>query len=304
MEIKELRYVKTVAEYGNLTRAAEHLNITQPSLSQSIKLIEKRLDMILFIRSKRGMIPTDQCRRLLDDLQPLMREYSRFMSKIQQYNTLGDTHHIGLYKLSYTTPVNDAIMSFISLHNEDNFSIKVEAIKTLEKLVLNHQLNLAVVKYSPVFKRHSALAYDLLYQEKLHVHVSTDHPLASRDAVSIRELVGNKLITSAPDEYPYEMTKQVLEDAGIDLEIHTYTNYYNLSMIFDLVSKGMGIGFATRDVAAHFKRKDIVSIPLEEEYYYDICLVENLQDRQSDKNQQLKSFLREYITKRLSEELL
>jgi DNA-binding transcriptional LysR family regulator len=55
MEISEILHVKTVADFKNLTKAAEYLHITQPSLSQSIKSIEVRLNTPLFTRSKRGM---------------------------------------------------------------------------------------------------------------------------------------------------------------------------------------------------------------------------------------------------------
>jgi DNA-binding transcriptional LysR family regulator len=66
MEIREILFVKTVADFKNLTKAAEYLHITQPSLSQSIKSIEERLKTPLFIRSKRGVELTNRseiCKR-------------------------------------------------------------------------------------------------------------------------------------------------------------------------------------------------------------------------------------------------
>lgn len=295
MEIREVLYVKAVADFKNMTKAAEYLNITQPSLSQSIKAIEGSLNTQLFIRSKRGMELTPTGVKLIRDSNALISEYNIFTSKLKNYSQEALSHCIGLYKLSYTTPINDALMSFISSNSKDNYIIKVESIEDLEKMLLANQLDLAVIKYTPIYKRPSKLSYDVLFKEKLNVLMSNSNPLASYDKISAGDLVGNKLITSATNEYPYKMTHEVLKNAGISLEIHTYTNYYNLSMILDLVEKDMGITFATQDVCKYLDRKGITYIPLIEDYFYDICIVQNETDKRNGKNDKLIEYIRDFM---------
>jgi DNA-binding transcriptional LysR family regulator len=186
-------------------------------------------------------------------------------------------------------------MSFISSNSKDNYTIKVESNETLEMMLLSNQLDLAVIKYTPISKRQSNLSYDVLFKEKLYVLMSRSNPLASYDEISTKKLEGNKLITSDVNEYPYIMTHEVLKNAGIDLEIHTYTNYYNLSMIFDLVEKDMGIAFATKDICTYFNRKGITYIPLIEDYFYDICIVQNEKDKRSGKNDVLINYIYNFI---------
>lgn len=53
-----LKYILTIAEEKNMTRAAERLYISQPSLSQSVKNLEKELGVDLFERSQRGGVLT------------------------------------------------------------------------------------------------------------------------------------------------------------------------------------------------------------------------------------------------------
>lgn len=60
MEIRVLRYFLTVAREGNLTRAAESLHITQPTLSRQLMQLEDELGTILFERGKRKMILTEE----------------------------------------------------------------------------------------------------------------------------------------------------------------------------------------------------------------------------------------------------
>lgn len=75
LELRHLRYLLAVAEHGNFTRAAEELHISQPTLSQQIKQLERTLDVQLLDRTGRtvrltdaGAAYTDHARRALRDL--------------------------------------------------------------------------------------------------------------------------------------------------------------------------------------------------------------------------------------------
>lgn len=58
-ELRHLRYLIAVAEHGNFTRAAEELRISQPTLSQQIKQMERVVGAQLLDRSGRTVRPTD-----------------------------------------------------------------------------------------------------------------------------------------------------------------------------------------------------------------------------------------------------
>jgi len=59
MDLKQLRAFLTVVETGNVTRAAEVLNVVQPAVSRQIRLLEEDIGMPLFERERRGMVLTD-----------------------------------------------------------------------------------------------------------------------------------------------------------------------------------------------------------------------------------------------------
>lgn len=58
MPMTELEMIKTLAEEGNMRKAAERLFLSQPALSQRLQSIEKEWDTLLFIRSQKGLEPT------------------------------------------------------------------------------------------------------------------------------------------------------------------------------------------------------------------------------------------------------
>jgi DNA-binding transcriptional LysR family regulator len=72
MELYQLRGFATVAELGQLTRAAEALHVSQPALSAQIKALEDELELTLFERSNSGMVLTAAGVRLLARVQKVL----------------------------------------------------------------------------------------------------------------------------------------------------------------------------------------------------------------------------------------
>src|SRR3954447_15952978 len=58
LEIRDFRLVVAISELGNLTRAGQHLNLTQSALSHQLADLEQRVGGKLFERSGRRLIPT------------------------------------------------------------------------------------------------------------------------------------------------------------------------------------------------------------------------------------------------------
>jgi DNA-binding transcriptional LysR family regulator len=66
VEIRLLRHAKALAEHGSFVRAARTLGITQPALTRSIQVLERRVGASLFVRGTDGNAPTDAGRVFLD----------------------------------------------------------------------------------------------------------------------------------------------------------------------------------------------------------------------------------------------
>ena len=72
MELRVLEYFIIVAKEGNITRAAERLHITQPTLSRQLSDLEKELNTQLFIRGKRSIVLTESGQLLMQRAQELV----------------------------------------------------------------------------------------------------------------------------------------------------------------------------------------------------------------------------------------
>ncbi|KGD87930.1 LysR family transcriptional regulator [Achromobacter sp. RTa] len=82
MDLKHIRTFAAVAREGNLTRAAEHLHLTQPALSLQLKNFQESLDLALFSRTAQGLAPNADGRALLPAAQRILDALDDFQRAI------------------------------------------------------------------------------------------------------------------------------------------------------------------------------------------------------------------------------
>ncbi|HJU71721.1 MAG TPA: LysR family transcriptional regulator [Paucimonas sp.] len=96
MDLIQLRAFVTVAQEGNLTRAAERLHLTQPAVSLQIKSLQAALQLQLFVRMPGGMALTDDGAKLLPYAQRVIASMAEFRQGADAlHSTLSGTLAIG-----------------------------------------------------------------------------------------------------------------------------------------------------------------------------------------------------------------
>ena len=74
MQIAQIRYFVTAAQLQNLSKAAEALHLSQPSLSRSIARLEEELGTPLFTRSGKRILLNEPGRRFLESARAMLRD--------------------------------------------------------------------------------------------------------------------------------------------------------------------------------------------------------------------------------------
>jgi len=82
MDLKQLRAFLTVAETGNVTRAADMLHLVQPAVSRQLRLLEEDVGTPLFERERHGMVLTDAGQALVGYARRAMLELDRARAEI------------------------------------------------------------------------------------------------------------------------------------------------------------------------------------------------------------------------------
>ena len=103
INLRQLRYFAKIAEVGNITRAAEQLNVAQPALGLQIRQLEQELGTELLLRHSRGVVLTtagrlllDRAHRILQDVEDTKRDIRAMSGSDQEILSLGLTPSIML----------------------------------------------------------------------------------------------------------------------------------------------------------------------------------------------------------------
>jgi len=108
MDIRKLVYFLTIAEEGNISRAAERLHIAQPPLSQQLKLLEEELGLVLMERNTRKMHITDagrllqtRAKQIIDLMDKTVKELQDLKEGLQGTLSIGSISSAGELWLSF-----------------------------------------------------------------------------------------------------------------------------------------------------------------------------------------------------------
>ena len=111
MELLQLEYFYAVAQNQHMTRTAEQLHIAQPSLTQSIRRLEKELGVPLFYHSGRNIALTEYGVALQEALTPVLKTLHQIPNQLQHLAQERETT-IRLNVLAASTLVTQALISY------------------------------------------------------------------------------------------------------------------------------------------------------------------------------------------------
>jgi DNA-binding transcriptional LysR family regulator len=177
MEMHQLSYFESVSRHLHFTRAAEELNVAQPSVSQQIRKLETELGAPLFHRMKRHVALTEAGVTFLPHARAVLQRVEEARLEVQELSGLRKgTLAVGAPPSVGTHLLPRALASFSQRHPGITLAFREAGSRTLLKLLEDGELDLAVV-IQPI--RHSVLETLPLLEEELLLAVPGQHPLAN-----------------------------------------------------------------------------------------------------------------------------
>ncbi|MBQ8107582.1 MAG: LysR family transcriptional regulator, partial [Ruminococcus sp.] len=191
MTLQQLKYVIAVVNYGSISEGAKRLFISQPSLSNAIKELEKELDIEIFNRSPRGITLSNEgseflgyARQVVEQAELLEERYSG-QRRVKLLCAISTQH--------YAFAV-EAFVKMLSRHNNDSYEYTlretrtseiIEDVKTLRSEIGVLYINDFNEKVILKLLGESDLVFHPLFNAKPHIFISTSHPLANREFVTL-----------------------------------------------------------------------------------------------------------------------
>lgn len=259
MTDKEHLYVSTIAQCGSITKAAERLFISQPSLTQALHRLEAEYGAPFFHRGRRGLLLTGVGQAYLDAADRMEQLFQKMQHDIGRASC---TQH-GQLNLGITAFQGDILMpevlnNYRRQHPLVDLKLLESSSAQLEQLAYEGRLDL-IIFHRP-FRDHE-LEYIPLHREEFYLAVSPDNadylnsvsrggamPILDRDILSRQSftmLTANQRIRQVADN--------ICILAGVVPRIHFSTSSFVMALA--MAEKSMGATFVPASFANFYRNR-------------------------------------------------
>lgn len=244
MKFRHLRIFTAVCETMSMTKAARHLYISQPAVSQTITELEEYYDVRLFERMSNKLYLTDAGKQLLPLAQEAMKLQATIettMRDFRQENSirLGATVTIGTYLLPRVVKAIQSIQPQIRVQTV------VDNTSAIEERLLNSDLDIGLVEGQITS---SQLVTEPFYEDELVIVCAPNHPLADKDLVRVRDLQNHAFILREEGSGSRFLFSKRMEEKSITYRIVGVLS--NTEAILNSAQQGLGLGVVSRIAVA------------------------------------------------------
>lgn len=195
MEIKNLRYFLAVAREENMSKAAEQLHVSQPTLSKTLKALEEELGKKLFIRHSFSISLTDEGMLLRDRAQDLVAMSDKIE---QEFSSLDDITGGDIYfGLAESYQIRYLAREIYKLKEKyPNFTYHITSGDTEQ---VTEKLDKGILDFAVLCETPDSNKYEYIKFPEADVWgaiISSSHPLAKKKSIHVSDLIGQPLFVS------------------------------------------------------------------------------------------------------------
>ncbi len=260
LSMQTLRNIVLVSAVGSINKAAEVLFVSQPSLSRAIQEVENQLGIIIFTRTRQGVIPTHEGQIFIEKVKKLLKEFDELQNSYSINDSIGKDEISLSIGIERHYPAIFASMQFYNRFCRDtdqnvNLILREGNKGDLINLVCGGALSLANVHFMSDDRMEFmaqmealSLEYILLSECPVCAQVAKEHPLANEESITLdmlrpyprvafldEDFTG---INYASDIIQYDRKnirkRIVLQERGTHREIITNTQGYSLGAYYDI----------------------------------------------------------------------
>ena len=262
MDIRVLQYFLAVVREENITKAAQLLHITQPTLSRQLMGLEQELGVPLFIRGKGGLKLTDQGEIAVRYARRIKALDGKLRSELANFEKNITNLKIGLTHTAESNLTTEALAKCAAQNPGLSITIATDTIKNLYDMLDNFEIDIAITDGKVSNPSLNSVMIDTDY---LVCIMSNNNPLAKHSIITLNELRRERLILRLPTsatrmlfEATLESRNESIDDFNVILEVD------NVTTIKDLVQKDFGVSILAKSVCIkEMRKKKLTIVPIE-----------------------------------------
>lgn len=298
MTLQQLKYIIKIVECGSITEAAKQLFITQPSLSNAVKELEKEFAIEIFTRSPKGISLTTDGAEFLSYARQVIEQVDLFE---QRYKDKKPSRQLcSISTQHYAFSVN-AFVELVKESNAEEYSFTLRETRTHDIIndVKNLRSELGIIYLSDfneqvILKilKENQLVFHPLFIANPHVFVSIRNPLSKRAYVTLEDLEDYPCLSFEQGEYnSFYFSEEILSTVYHKKSIRVSDR----ATLFNLLIGLNGYTICTGVLCPDLNGNDIVSVPLHTEEEMKIGYITNSKAVLSNMSKKYIAHLKEVI---------
>ncbi len=267
MTIAKLQQFQAVCQFQSVTKAAEYIHISQPSVSATIRELEEEFNINLFRREGKKLVLTAEGSFLLEQADSLLGKFDELSQKMHDLGKNKNLFRLSVPPMSGTAFFPQLYKAYRARHPEINLSIIECGSLQADRLLDQGELDLAMATLNlPPDSRFETLK---LGQSRLMFCVSRKHRLAGEKSVSISMLKEEPLVLFTEDSAPTKVILQMFAAKHQRPNVLLYSS--QLSMIRHFISDGTAGAFLLESLIE--EDPDVIALPLTPGVLFDTVLM-------------------------------
>lgn len=265
MTLQQLRYAVTVAEMGTITEAADKLYISQLSLTNAIRELEKEMNIQIFNRTNKGINISKEGGDFLGYARQVLEQAAILEDKYKGRD--GGKKQFCISTQHYSFAVN-AFVDLIKEYGQDEYDFSIRETQTYEiiddvaqmrseiGILFLNDFNETVIR--KILKSHE-LEFHELFVAKPHVFISRNHPLANETMITNEQLTPYSYLSFEQGEHnSFYFSEEIFSTSERKKNIRVRDR----ATLFNLL---IGLKVCSGVIDKKLNGKDIISVPLAEE---------------------------------------
>lgn len=252
----------TVCEVKNFTKAGEMLGLTQPAVSQHIKKLEEELDTQIFLRKKGEITLSQEGEIALLYAKRMRALQDKMRDKIKSAKANIRKIRIGITHTQESGYMIEALSKMALAYENLNITFITDTIRNLYAMLENFELDVLIIEEKPSNPEFNFMVLDT---DMLTCMVSSQNPLAGKQAITLNELKKQHLILRLPTSATRVKFASSLESIGESINnFDVVIEVDSIATIKNLVKKDIGVSVLSKGACAKdLRKKSLVALPIE-----------------------------------------
>lgn len=256
--LKQLRAFCFTAQAGSISRAAERLGLSQPSVSLQVQALERELGITLLERRGPRIRLTPDGERLYELAQPLVEGVDALPTRFAERSASVDRGHLDIAAGESTTLylLPELLRRYMAAHPGVRIKLHNLQGRELGEALRQDEVDFGV---GSMLDLPDDVNYRAIYSYGLSLITPQDHPLARRDVISLRDLAGGELIVPPRQLTTWRLISLVFQQHSIPYRVRLEVGGWET--IKRYVELGFGIAIVSNICLTGGERVAVRSLP-------------------------------------------